>query len=157
MAAPVNYTTRISAAKTAAEMQGLLAAHGASSVSLDFDKGSPTALRFVLRTSYDPQVDHREFFVPVDVVAMQQLLEKEDEAGRLKSGAKADRTSYEQAERVAWRVMKTWLEAQLALVATRMVDFEEVFLPYMIIGAGSATVYQQYVASQALPIEPPED
>jgi hypothetical protein len=38
----------------------------------------------------------------------------------------------EQAERVGWRQLKRWLEAQLALVETEMVEMREVFAPYLL-------------------------
>ena len=38
-----------------------------------------------------------------------------------------------QAVRVAWRIIKDWVEAQMALVDTSMVKTEEVFLPYMMV------------------------
>jgi hypothetical protein len=36
----------------------------------------------------------------------------------------------EQATRVAWRILKDWIEAQLALIQTGMVSVEQVFLPF---------------------------
>ena len=36
----------------------------------------------------------------------------------------------EQATRVAWRIVKDWLAAQLAMIEAGLVDLEEVFLPY---------------------------
>ena len=41
-----------------------------------------------------------------------------------------------QAVRVAWRIVKDWVEAQMALVETRMVTTAEVFLPYAIMKNG---------------------
>ena len=55
----------------------------------------------------------------------------------------------EQAERVAWRILKDWLEAQLALVQTEMVSLDCVMLPYMQADDGR-TVYELYV-EKALP------
>ena len=53
------------------------------------------------------------------------------------TNAKARR---EQAFRTAWRIIKDWGEAQLALLETEMVDFEEVFMPYIL--SGRETLYQ---------------
>jgi hypothetical protein len=36
----------------------------------------------------------------------------------------------EQAARVAWRIVKDWIEAQLAMIEAGLVDLEQVFLPY---------------------------
>ncbi len=46
---------------------------------------------------------------------------------------------------VAWRIVKDWLEAQLALLQSRQVKLEQVMLPYML-GTGEqgepVTVYE---------------
>lgn len=47
----------------------------------------------------------------------------------------------EQAERVAWRQVLRWVEAQMAMIQTGMVDPAEVFLPY-VINANGKTLYQ---------------
>lgn len=49
----------------------------------------------------------------------------------------------EQAERTAWRTVKDWLEAQMALMKTRQVAFEQVFLPYAIVD-GDRTMFEVY-------------
>jgi hypothetical protein len=37
-----------------------------------------------------------------------------------------------QAERIAWRICKTWLEAQITLINLEQAKIEEVFLPYLV-------------------------
>jgi hypothetical protein len=37
-----------------------------------------------------------------------------------------------QAERIAWRICKTWLEAQITLINLEQAKLEEVFLPYLV-------------------------
>jgi hypothetical protein len=54
---------------------------------------------------------------------------------------------YEQAERVAWRIIKDWVEAQMAILDTQMVKMEEVFFPYMLNGQGQ-TLFQAYELKQ---------
>lgn len=41
-----------------------------------------------------------------------------------------------QAVRTAWRIVKDWVEAQMALVETQMVTTPQVFLPYAVMGDG---------------------
>ena len=41
---------------------------------------------------------------------------------------------------MAWRVIKDWLEAQLALLETEMVTFEQIMLPYLQVDS-SHTLY----------------
>ena len=52
----------------------------------------------------------------------------------------------EQAQRVAWRILKDWIESQIALMESGMVCMEEVFLPYML--AGDRTVYDALVSQE---------
>ena len=44
--------------------------------------------------------------------------------------------SREQAVRTAWRIVKDWVEAQMALVETQMVSTQDVFLPYAVMQDG---------------------
>ncbi len=41
-----------------------------------------------------------------------------------------------QAVRTAWRIVKDWVEAQMALVETQMVTTRDVFLPYAVMRDG---------------------
>ena len=52
--------------------------------------------------------------------------------------------TYEQACRVAWRIIKDWLEAQMALIQTQQADLAEIFLPYLTSGNQS---FYEYVRS----------
>ena len=49
--------------------------------------------------------------------------------------------SQPQAVRVAWRIVRNWVEAQLAIIETRMVKTEQVFLPYAVTRDGK-TLYE---------------
>lgn len=48
----------------------------------------------------------------------------------------------EQASKVAWRIMKDWIEVQMALLEINMVRFEEIFLPYIETTDGK-TIYEK--------------
>src|SRR5260370_15680620 len=47
----------------------------------------------------------------------------------------------EQANRVAWRIVKDWTEAQLAMIECGLVDVAQIFLPYAQDASGK-TVYE---------------
>lgn len=64
-----------------------------------------------------------------------------------KQGIKCDP---EQAERVAWRNVRDWVLAQMALVESCDAAVDEVFLPYMTDNSGK-TLYQMYSAGRLLP------
>ena len=44
--------------------------------------------------------------------------------------------------RTAWRITKDWVEAQMAIVETKMVTLPQVFLPYAVTQNGQ-TVYEK--------------
>lgn len=125
MAGPLNYTTKVPVSRTLAEVQAALAAHGADAVATTYTDGQPSGVRF--------QLHGHTYDLPVDVDAMHRLL-----AGSRPNGG-VSLTVYhspEHAARVAWRVVKDWLEAQLALVAAQQVPLDEVMLPYLITATG---------------------
>lgn len=58
--------------------------------------------------------------------------------------------------------MKSWLEAQLALLAADMVDLDQTLLPFMQVDDSGRTLYELYRdqtggnAPSALPVPPPQ-
>lgn len=134
-----NYTSKVAAARTAGEIQELLAAHGVSAIMLSYDKGRPTGVSFQAETEFGP----RPFRLPVDVDAMHRLLRQEKAAGRLPGISAALADDRQHAERVAWRVIYEWLRAQMTLVASRMVTLDQVMLPYLVVD-GDRSLYAAY-------------
>ena len=57
------------------------------------------------------------------------------------------------AERVAWRVIKDWLEAQLALIDAQMATLDQVMLPYLVIDATGKTLYGSYRDREQVALE----
>jgi len=55
----------------------------------------------------------------------------------------------EQAERVAWRIVKDWVEAQMAILESEMVQMDEIFLPYMVNNNGQ-TFFEAYRNNQLM-------
>ncbi len=71
----------------------------------------------------------------------------------LQRDKRVDRPKYRtraQAARVAWRIIKDWIEAQLALVEAEQVDMVEVFLPYAQV-QGGRTVYEALTSGKEGP------
>ncbi len=141
----MNYTTSISAEKTLGEIMGLLAGAGARSLQIDYDdNGQPSGLSFLINT----EIGERGFALPARVDAVFTILEEQYERGRVQRRF----ANREQAARVCWRILRDWVDAQLALIQAGLADLEEVMLPYMIQGSAGQTVYQLMVARcQALP------
>lgn len=136
----LNYTTTVSADKTAADIIRILAAAGARQILTDYHDGRPTGIAFAL----DTPAGLRQYRLPVDPGPVEQVLRKQRVAPRY--------LGREQAERVAWRITKDWVEAQLAIIATQMVAVDQVFLPYMLMGTDHdgtpRTVYDLYLTRQ---------
>lgn len=130
----LNYTTQIEAFKTASEIEYILMKHNAKSIIKNFEGQSITGLSFLIDTGTQ-QVPVR---LPVRIEECFEVLKREKKNSP-KSNIKA---TMEQAERVAWRILKDWVEAQMALLDIEMVKFEEIFLPYIEMKNGK-TVYEE--------------
>ena len=107
----------------------------------DYDGESIIGLSFLIDTGVR-QVPVR---LPVRIDECFEVLKKEKKNSP-RSNIKATR---EQAERVAWRILKDWVEAQMALLDIQMVRFEEIFLPYIETQNGR-TIYEQLEENQFL-------
>ena len=126
-----NYTTTVTAAKTAGEIMGMLAGHGARSIMTQYDdNGAISALAFQIDGPKGPL----SISLPVDSESVLRVLE--DQAVPVRYRNK------DHARRVAWRIIKDWVRAQMALLETEMVRMEEVFLPYIITDRSGETIYQ---------------
>lgn len=116
-----NYTTTVEALKTVGEIQGILVGHGAKSIKMDYGRdGNIESLAFIVETPYGDMPVR----LPVDARAVLKVLENQ--------GVPPRYASYPQAVRIAWRIVKDWVRAQMAILETEMVRMEQIFLPYMI-------------------------
>lgn len=129
----LNYTTKVDVYATLGAIQGQLVKHGAKKIMQDYDDGGHiTALAFMVDTPAGP----RGIRLPANVDAVHAVL--------LRQKVKCDR---EQAERVAWRIVKDWVEAQMAILESEMVQMDEIFLPYMLNNSGQ-TLFEAYRNNQ---------
>ena len=133
----LNYTSSVPVSRTIPEMHAILLKCRARSISTDYDEGGlPLALSFLVETP----LGWRHFRLPINALAVEQVMHKDSAVSpKLKTAA--------QAQRVAWRIAKDWLAAQLAIIETEMVTLDQVMLPYMK-GDDGQTVYELYVNKQ---------
>ena len=130
----LDYTTSVPVARTVAQVQAKLVEHGARAVMMEYDdRGRINALAFNVRTP-NGEIPIR---LPIDVAATLRVLERQYANREIP----ARYVKEEHAYRVAWRIIKDWIEAQMSLLETEMVKMEQIFLPY-IITPGGQTVYQ---------------
>ena len=112
----LNYTTSISAEKTAAEIQKKLAMAGAQAVLSEYDSdGVMCAMKFKINNIF--------FLLPINIEGVYSALCND-------SGVANRFRTYEQASRVAWRIIKDWIEAQIAIIQAGQAELVQVFLPY---------------------------
>ena len=129
----LNYTTSIDPHKTVGEIQKMLAAAGARGILLEYGPDAePTAVAFQIEMRGDLR-----YRLPCRSEKVLAVLQRQYKAGKI------DRryTTKEHAQRVAWRIVKDWIEAQLAIVQSEMVDVTEVFLPYQLT-TNNQTIYE---------------
>jgi hypothetical protein len=124
--------------KTVGEIQAMLAKVGASQIMADYDTdGNVIALSFRIKV----EQEFISFKLPTDWKPVQETLRRQNVSRQYQTP--------EHALRVAWRITKNWVEAQLAIIETKMVTTAQVFLPYAITKDGS-TVYEYIANNQGL-------
>lgn len=129
----LNYTTSITVEKTVGQIQGMLAEAGAAAIMIEYDTE-----RILSSVSF--RIDYNgalvSFRLPAQLDPVYVILQNDYKVPRkLKSR--------EQAARVAWRIIKDWVEAQLAIVEAEQVEMVEVFLPFAQNPQTGETIFEQ--------------
>jgi hypothetical protein len=145
----LNYTTTIDSTKTAQEIESILQKHGATAVVKEFSGGSVTSLFFKVATP----TGTLGIRLPIDPDAVLRVLGKQYQTGKVPLRLTHDRP---QAERIAWRILKDWVEAQMALLETEMVKLEQIFLPYVMVN-GKQTLFQAFTEGKLITQGKPKD
>ncbi len=133
----LNYTTTVGIEKTATEIRKKLTAAKARAVLCEYDdEGIMHSMSFQVLTPHGMIF----FKLPANANGVFNALRKDDSVPpRLKTR--------EQAAKVSWRILKDWIEAQLAIVDAEMASITEVFLPYAQNKTGE-TVYESLEAGE---------
>ncbi len=134
-----NYTTTINVNKTIGEIQGLLSKHGATAIMTEYSNGNVIGLCFKIMTPRG-ELGIR---LPSNTDRVLQVLKKQ------RKNNNQIKDTFEQANKVAWRIIKDWVDAQMAILEAEMVEMEEIFLPYMINNNGQ-TLYQAFKNNQLM-------
>jgi len=124
----LNYTTKVPVNRTVGQIQEKLAKAGAKGVLCEYnDSGEPERVTFNVET---PQ-GLIYFKLPANIAGVSKALSDD--------GVYRDEAH---AARVAWRILKDWIEAQLAIIDAQMAELSQVFLPYAQTDTGE-TVYER--------------
>ncbi|PRY90605.1 hypothetical protein [Mongoliibacter ruber] len=127
----LNYTTKIDSIKTIGEIQKILVAHGANKIVCDYEDGIPIAVTFCLIVNDQMTV----YSLPANYSGVLRAMEKNKKVPR-------NLCTKEQAIKVSWRIVKDWVEAQVAIVEAEVAAMAEVFLPYTVTKSGN-TLYKE--------------
>lgn len=133
-----NYTTKVPANRSIQEIQDSLIKHGAQKILCEYETGTGRikSLMFTLMIK-DIEVP---FKMPVNWKLFQAVLRKD----QIKRWNDED-----YVYRVAWRNIRDWVLAQMALHETQMVELPQVFLPFAA-GKDGQTIYEKMQKSQFL-------
>lgn len=124
-----NYTSIVDVHKSLGEIQGALASHGARKIMVDYDEGNrPVCVTFALQAPDGL----RGFCLPANIEGVQAVFAQQE--------IKADPG---QAERTAWRNLRDWVLAQMAIIEAGQAAMDQVFLPYLTDPQGR-TLYEAY-------------
>lgn len=123
----LNYTTQIDSYKTITEIQQILARSGAIKCVVDNNSlGNPTALTFCLNWNGMMTA----FALPCNFEGVLRSMKKSPKVPR-------KLCTEEQALKVGWRIVKDWVQAQMAIVEAQLSSLPEVFLPYAVTRNGT--------------------
>lgn len=127
MAKLMNYTTSIPAFKSIGEIQEFLINFGAQNIIIDSENKKVKAIKFTYRIG-DMILP---FKVPADVDETAETLWNEylSSKHRMRK-TKAD--FYDEAERVAWRIARDWVHAQLSLLTIKSKYFMHIFAGFLV-------------------------
>ena len=134
-----NYTTTINVNKTIGEIQVILSKHGATAIMTEYNNGNVTGLSFKIMTLRG-ELGIR---LPSNTDRVLQVLKNQ------RKNNNQVKDTFEQANKVAWRIIKDWVDAQMAILETEMVEMEQIFLPYVLNNKGK-TLYQEFKENQLL-------
>jgi hypothetical protein len=145
-AKPLFHTTEVDAGKTATECMTLLAGHGAELVAIAWERGTrqPTGLKFTIETAWGTL----SYDMPVRLAGTEKRLAQAHRDRQIP----AKYTGTGQARRVAWRVLKRWLEVQIEFIELGQAELAEVMLPWMSTGDGQ-TAWTAFQADRQRALE----
>jgi hypothetical protein len=133
-----NYTTKVPANRSVQEIQEMLQKHGASGVLTEYEQGTGRIAGLAFQMEIDTQ--KIVFKLPLNWRAAKLVMKKE-------GNPRADDDDY--CYRVAWRILRDWVDVQIALVEIEMAQMQQIFLPYVITKSGH-TLYQDILENPKL-------
>ena len=132
-------TTKIAPGRSAGQITEALIGAGATQIATDYKNGKIVGLRWTMAVEGQDLL----FSMPARVTPVFELLKKRLQQRRTFSPSPADLIQLqEKAERIAWRQLLRWVQAQVAMMEIGMVKAREVFLPYWRPGGNDSTLFE---------------
>lgn len=143
MATIKNASTHTDYWKSLGEIHQILVRAGADHISTRNENGIPVGMSFSITIDNFPI----NFILPVEIDGLAEIL-KNSKAGRELRGA---RNFDDKVLRVGWRIVKDWVDAQIAFIearkaADRLRSLATAFLPYAVNEQG-VTLAQKLLSS----------
>ena len=136
-----NYTTEVPVERTITEIQTILGQNGARGIALEYDEqGCIKDIFFKIRL-HEKELPFRLPSKPDKVYAAVCAGRQYEHRWRNERMKKA--------EAIAWRICKSWLEAQITLINLEQAKLEEVFLPYLVMPSNK-TLFETMAHNQCL-------
>lgn len=134
-----NYTTTVKPRKTIQEIEGILQDYGVRQMHKMFDAdGEVEGIYFTI--PFKDQMVH--YKMPALVDEVRQIMEDDPDIKTYNIKEK----DYEVAARcVAWRIIKDWIDSQLAMIEANLVEVHQVFLPYAYDPEADETLYDKFI------------
>lgn len=142
-----NYTTEVPEEKTVGEIMGLLAGKGARTIQVIYDdQGRPQGVSFMLMIDAFPV----PFKLPCNFEGVFRALAGNYKDRYARARFERNPASKLQSRRVAWRIIKDWIAAQMALIEAEQATLAQVFLPYCVMRSDSdsgeaLTMYDRFM------------
>lgn len=150
----LNFTTEIPASRTIGEIFALLSEGGASAIMQEMEGGQIASISFRMATANFGLVTYR---LPANIAAAQAVINRLTKTPG-KDGRKIISPRFYNdkayASNVAWRIVKNWIEVQLAFHQLDQAKLEQIMLPFAV-DDGGATVYERFLVRGSLALPAP--
>lgn len=134
-----NYTTEVSVATSIMEIEQILIRCGVQGITKEY---GPTGRVAAMLFHAPVEGRSQAIRLPAKFEEVQEMLWAEYRKITVRP-RKTKPDFAEQAERIAWRLVKDWVAVQMSMISLRQSDFLEVFLSYVWLGHGRGTFYNQ--------------
>jgi hypothetical protein len=127
-----NYTSTQTPEKSLAEITKALVRVGAKGIATSYEDGRIVAVAFAITW----QERGLHYLLPLRPDEVERVLTEQRVESRYRRP--------EHVERVAWRILRDWVVAQVAMIESGMLTLPEVMFPYMRQGPDGPTVWEDW-------------